>query len=374
MDGDLKHLLQIGQSQQWDDASAVPPEQLPTPRLKITGIYVRGLGPITQLNLPRDGLAWQTGFPDVALLGGINGSGKTTLLNFIHGATSMLAVDWRDWEARSSLPFPVPGEAWIDYEIESRDFGPTKLRFAIGDDEFVNSNVTDKLWALRRSANGGYRLAPRPSFAISNAYRFGFGKTTLSDAILIPSGTRELVVPEETYKVPGTIAEQDEFAYRWRPPKSWKESLEAFFYAMRWEDLSAKAAGKAAGTGRFDAYAEAFQQFTGRSKRLEWSTKGELQVKLADTDVAHSISELSSGEKQLLLLVGELLRRWRPGSLIMIDEPELHLHSTWQTKLYDALRYWQAERGGQIILATQSSHLFELAGAGTTALLGVDTL
>ena len=48
---------------------------------------------------------------------------------------------------------------------------------------------------------------------------------------------------------------------------------------------------------------------------------------------------------------GELLRHWRPGSLILIDEPELHLHSHWQTRLYLALRYWQRERGGQMIVA-----------------------
>jgi predicted ATPase len=41
------------------------------------------------------------------------------------------------------------------------------------------------------------------------------------------------------------------------------------------------------------------------------------------------------------------LRHWRPGSLIMIDEPELHLHPEWQTKLLAALRFWLHERGGQ---------------------------
>ena len=56
-------------------------------------------------------------------------------------------------------------------------------------------------------------------------------------------------------------------------------------------------------------------------------------VKIAGSTVAHDFSELSSGEKQVLLITGELLRYWRPGSLILIDEPELHLHSRWQTRL-----------------------------------------
>jgi predicted ATP-dependent endonuclease of OLD family len=80
--------------------------------------------------------------------------------------------------------------------------------------------------------------------------------------------------------------------------------------------------------------------------------------------------ELSSGEKQALILAAELYRRWRPGSLILIDEPELHFHSSWQTALWLMLQKWQKERGGQVIVATQSSHLFGLAEPGTTVLLG----
>jgi predicted ATP-dependent endonuclease of OLD family len=79
---------------------------------------------------------------------------------------------------------------------------------------------------------------------------------------------------------------------------------------------------------------------------------------------------LSRGEKQVLLLSGELLRHWRPGSLILIDDPELHLHAHWQTRLYEALRYWQKERRGQVILSTQSTHLVEIADAAGMVLLG----
>jgi predicted ATPase len=149
--------------------------------------------------------------------------------------------------------------------------------------------------------------------------------------------------------------------------------LEAVLYSTRWEDLNAQQEGRFADVGSFEAYAEAFRRFTGNAKRLAWE-QAELVVRLANSNVRHDLAALSSGEKQVLLLSGEILRRWKMGSLVLIDEPELHLHSTWQTKLYEALRYWQAERGGQVILATQGSHLFHTAEPGTAVLLGMDSL
>ena len=74
---------------------------------------------------------------------------------------------------------------------------------------------------------------------------------------------------------------------------------------------------------KFDVYAQAFQEFTGRTKTLVWSG-GELAIAVQGGG-RHPLSALSSGEEQVLIIVSELLLRWRPGSLVLIDEPELHL-------------------------------------------------
>lgn len=42
------------------------------------------------------------------------------------------------------------------------------------------------------------------------------------------------------------------------------------------------------------------------------------------------LTELSSGEQQELVLAHELLFRHKPGTLVLIDEPELSLHVSWQ--------------------------------------------
>ena len=111
------------------------------------------------------------------------------------------------------------------------------------------------------------------------------------------------------------------------------------------------------------------QRFFGAAKRFEWDDEGILHVRTAD-GALHSLDALSSGEKQILLFIAELFRRWTPGSLVLIDEPELHLHESWLATLWRAICELQRERGGQVIVTTQSNYLFGLGEPGTRVLLG----
>lgn len=63
---------------------------------------------------------------------------------------------------------------------------------------------------------------------------------------------------------------------------------------------------------------------------------------------------LSSGEQHLLVLVYSLLFRVEPGSLILIDEPELSLHVAWQQELLDALIEIAKLADLDLLLATHS--------------------
>lgn len=191
-----------------------------------------------------------------------------------------------------------------------------------------------------------------------------FSATDIPSAIYLPSD-RALVIPEEAYKAAGNLKAPQTFTHRFQLPTKWSESLEAILYAARWADLNALAAGRT--EHNFDVYAEAFSTFF-EGKRLDWD-EGELVVRMAD-GARHALDRLSSGEKQVIIIVSELLRRWRPGSLVLIDEPESHMHPIWLAKLWDLLVRWQRERGGQVIVATQSTQLFGLAGAGSKVLLG----
>ena len=67
----------------------------------------------------------------------------------------------------------------------------------------------------------------------------------------------------------------------------------------------------------------------------------------------NSIFELSSGEKQLIVLFSQLaFAQDSKKDVFIIDEPELSLHLTWQEKFVDALQEVCPEM--QFILATHA--------------------
>ncbi len=85
-------------------------------------------------------------------------------------------------------------------------------------------------------------------------------------------------------------------------------------------------------------------------KRFWVDEKNELQASVAERTI--DPSELSSGEKQMLILLGEALLQERESWIYIADEPELSLHVKWQETLTDNLR--QINPNAQIIFATHS--------------------
>ncbi|MDP1990183.1 MAG: AAA family ATPase [Syntrophales bacterium] len=89
-------------------------------------------------------------------------------------------------------------------------------------------------------------------------------------------------------------------------------------------------------------------------KQVNVASNGQLTVSLNGKAESRPISALSSGERQLLVMLAHLsLNPNLEGSgVFIVDEPELSLHMDWQEKFVDAIR--EANPRVQIILATHS--------------------
>jgi predicted ATP-binding protein involved in virulence len=74
----------------------------------------------------------------------------------------------------------------------------------------------------------------------------------------------------------------------------------------------------------------------------------------ANNSARISLRDLSSGEQHELVVVFELLFKVKPGSLILIDEPEISLHVIWQSKFIDDLLKILEINGGFALVATHS--------------------
>jgi len=68
----------------------------------------------------------------------------------------------------------------------------------------------------------------------------------------------------------------------------------------------------------------------------------------------HPIEYLSSGEKQLLVFFAFLACTLRPGGIVLIDEPDLHIHLSMIRPLLDSIALVVRERSGQLIAASHS--------------------
>jgi predicted ATP-dependent endonuclease of OLD family len=89
------------------------------------------------------------------------------------------------------------------------------------------------------------------------------------------------------------------------------------------------------------------------NKSLKITSDGEIKVLLKNGKYAN-VFELSSGEKQIVIMIAHLIfeEDQRPSGIFIIDEPELSLHIAWQLIFVDSIV--EASPKTQFILATHS--------------------
>lgn len=107
--------------------------------------------------------------------------------------------------------------------------------------------------------------------------------------------------------------------------------------------------------------------FKESGKRLSFDSNYELTFTISGAEAIigpdlkekpRSLKELSSGERQILIILTYLAFVSGENSVFVIDEPELSLHLVWQRLLIDAVKQLRP-KGCQVVLAT---HAPEIAG------------
>ncbi|MDF3079167.1 MAG: hemin importer ATP-binding subunit [Sphingobacteriaceae bacterium] len=102
-------------------------------------------------------------------------------------------------------------------------------------------------------------------------------------------------------------------------------------------------------------------------KQLFINEKNELRVR-TESGKEFNLINLSSGEKQLLIILGESLLQENKSHVYIADEPELSLHVEWQEKLVGSLK--GVNPNSQIIFATHSP---DIVGSYSNCVIKVET-
>jgi predicted ATP-dependent endonuclease of OLD family len=129
--------------------------------------------------------------------------------------------------------------------------------------------------------------------------------------------------------------------------------------AQRFRLLLEKDTGKAAEEFRAD---EGLRELTRILTRLgyEWNLictnplRNSYDIELKKQGTSFLVSRASSGERELLTYLFTIFALNVRDALIIVDEPELHLHPKWQAILLDLFEELTEKTGNQFLLATHS--------------------
>ena len=320
-----------------------------------------------------------------------NGRGKTTVLELMTALMGMLGFDSvGEMVGQRNRIFQKPfdfepldkgrGRAQLDvrvrYTIDSREgsavlsliagnLGPeTSLRFWDSDtlaqvhaQEWFrhcfdrsdlgvwNSSATRDNWV--REFNAIVAAAEGESVG-------GFRNSNLTLPTLIYFSAYRNIVPIEESKERAISAPRD---WNYRPVHAfrsegggWRDSLDNLLVWLKWLD-----------DGRYERAIELVnsQVFDGTDTALKGVSKEPPGAIIIRGDRRHRLDALSSGEKSLVQLVLRVGSHMTCNTILLIDEPEAHLHDQWKYRLYSQLKALVQENypGITLIVATHSPEI-----------------
>lgn len=242
-------------------------------------------------------LRWERLNPDVNILTGINGSGKTTFFNV---TDALLSAD-----VKRLRQYDVEAEAVIDGEaVEyARGTSAAALKARLEGVNYLKISTFDV--PLRDRRKMGREESPLLGELKEIVYSVGENANSFSDYRL-----RATNFPEQAEHINGRI-------------RRFFDTVDRLF----------------AGTG----------------KRIGIDPLTN-QLVFKDGEETIGLGKLSSGEKQLLIILLRVFLMDERPYILLMDEPEISLHIEWQYRLFEEIRGLNPRC--QIITSTHSPSLF----------------
>ncbi|NDP22713.1 MAG: ATP-binding protein [Paludibacter sp.] len=263
-------------------------------------------------------IVWDNLNPDVNILVGINGSGKSTLLKIIYAAIC------RDEKSISNLNFKNARienqNNWHNIETISRK----KKKFTEGDINDLNNEISEDFKLI---SGVGYENEFIERYEFISTFDVPTNRSKLkSDESPLMLELRNLILQTGTnsfndYRLSATIS----------PEKAVDVSNRINKLFVRINSL-----------------------FSNTHKTIEIDATNNIVFRTESDTI--QLEQLSSGEKQLLLILFKVFLMDEKPYVLLMDEPEISLHISWQQSLIETIR--TLNPNCQLIIATHSPSIF----------------
>lgn len=334
--------------------------------MKIRSIHLRNVGPLAEYDQSFED-DWKGGLHEMILFSGPNGCGKSSVLRSIAYMWT-LTGRWLSTPAKH-VPTKTWSREWFTKQKASAavildgvpEIGQLGLFF--GDPallEQLASRFPDARWLgesypppsgpgrpprklLHSSADWLPQLSEQYRKLILN------GGEALPNMIHLDGEERRWVAPRQG--LGAVVADDPQLIWLvgYRAGWDWQGQLEASLIAQ-----------KTLNEDRYHAMIRDLNRFLA-PKEIDPQPTQELrlQVKTPRTSGGtHGLDELSAGEHQILIQI-YLVSRWlQKGGIVMIDEPDLHLHPSLLSLFLSTLERLVRERMGQLVLTSHNPELW----------------
>lgn len=334
--------------------------------MKIESIHLHSVGPIEKRRIE---LAdqWEGGLHRAVLFSGCNGSGKSTVFRAVAHLWT-LAGQWLS-TPRHKAKMTTPSVRWLSrwqaaaVVLESvPEVGRLGIFFGEpGKFEALRDEYPELMWLGETREDTGRPGRPAKLLlhkeaealeALASRYRTVFlnDSDELPNMVYLDGEDRRWVTPTKGL---GEVVPDDP-QLRWlvgyRANEEWKGQLEASLLAL-----------KTVNPGKFQSVLADLNALLAAKNILPEPDKTtlRLRVQLSGSGGEHSLDDLSAGEHQVLIQLYLVSRFLKPGGIVLIDEPDLHLHPSLVASFLSRLEAQVKARDGQLLLTSHNPAIWE---------------
>jgi len=293
--------------------------------------------------------------PDVNILAGANGSGKSTILDFVAGLLLNGNLHKKQQGRANKINVIFNNDKFIEYFHLKINDSIKNLEKKAKSDKYTKIAISQ----IKEQEGSNYSKIKALVFeaGISNLENLGMGIQEMQSVINIEV-ISTFDTPLSSFNfVKSTSAEIHttldvqlyELQKRYLDYKlTIGKRKDAVIESETSENIKEKVAKIQAPHLRFLDMIDIFFRETDKKVNRDENE----MVFLLDNDTTIKTNQLSSGEKQALIILLTTLLQDHKQSIFFLDEPEISLHIEWQKKLIDFIR--ELNPNAQIIVATHS--------------------